>query len=578
MVDRDLRRAFTLIVPYWRRLALVMALSLASTGVSLYLPLLSRDVFDGALLGRDASRLVRIVGLFALISLGSFALNVLSGLRYTRVSADILFDMRLVMYRHLHRLSPRFYARTRLGDIMSRINNDIGEIQRIAAETALAWFGNVLFLVGTVAMLLWLDARLFLISAATAPLGIWALARYRGRLEGHVTVLRQRSSDIGSFLIETLQGVRLVVTANAQEREVERFREKNREFVRALMSMQLLTYLSGGLPGLILTAGTGAVFLYGGLEVIRGTLSLGTFVAYMTCQMRFLPPMQALMGLYANLATARVSLRRVSEILDVPVEVEEPSTAVRLPTVRGDISFEHVSLAFDRGTPVLEQLSFSVAPGEVLAIVGASGSGKSTIADLLLRLLDPDSGVVRLDGHDLRTVSLADLRRHVALVDQQPVILHASVAENIRYARPDATDAEVVAAAREAALESFIDALPEKYETIVGERGAALSVGERQRLATARAFLANPAVLILDEPSAALDPAAERRLVEGYENVMRGRTTIVITHRLDLARKADRIIVLDGARIVEQGSSVELHALSGRFAALFAMEPVTRGA
>ena len=186
----DLRRALQFIVPYWRRLALVMVLCLASTAVSLYLPLLSRDVFDGALLGRDPTRLVRLVGLFAVISLASFGLNVLSGLRYTRVSADILFDMRLAMYRHLHQLSPRFYARTRLGDIMSRINNDIGEIQRIAAETALAWFGNVLFLVGTVAMLIWLDARLFLISAATAPFGIWALVRYQRRLEGHVTVLR----------------------------------------------------------------------------------------------------------------------------------------------------------------------------------------------------------------------------------------------------------------------------------------------------------------------------------------------------------------------------------------------------
>jgi ATP-binding cassette subfamily B protein len=547
----DLRRALQFIVPYWRRLVLVMVLCLASTAVSLYLPLLSRDVFDGALLGRDPARLVRLVGLFALISLASFGLNVISGLRYTRVSADILFDMRLAMYRHLHQLSPRFYARTRLGDIMSRINNDIGEIQRIAAETALAWFGNVLFLVGTVAMLIWLDARLFLISAATAPFGIWALARYRGRLEEHVTVLRQRSADIGSFLIETIQGVRLVVTSNAQEREVQRFRDRNRAFVKALMSMQLLTYLSGGLPGLILAAGTGAVFLYGGLQVIDGTLTLGTFVAYMTCQMRFLPPMQALMGLYANLATARVSLRRVSEILDVRVEIEEPETPVVLSAVRGDIAFENVTLSFDRGAPVLEDLSLVIRAGDVLAIVGPSGSGKSTIADLVLRLLDPDSGTVRLDGHDLRTLSLKDLRRHVALVDQQPVMLHASIAENIRYARPEASDAEVETAAREAALDSFIDSLPQKYDTIIGERGAALSVGERQRLALARALLTDPAVLVLDEPTSALDPASEQRIVAGYENVMRDRTVIVITHRPDLARRADRIVTLDGARIVE---------------------------
>ena len=436
----------------------------------------------------------------------------------------------------------------------------------------------MLFLAGTLAMLIWLDVRLFLISAVAAPLGIWALARYRRRLEACVAVLRERSADIGSFLIETLQGVRLVVTSNAQEREVERFREKNDAFVQTLMSMQWLSYFAGGLPGLVLTTGTGAVFLYGGLEVIGGRLSVGTFVAFMACQMRFMAPLQALMGLYTNLATARVSLRRVSEILDVRIEVQEPAAPVSLTSVRGEITFEDVTVSFDRGTPVLERLSLSLRAGEVLAVVGPSGSGKSTVADLLVRLIDPDRGVIRLDGHDLRTLSLTDLRRHVALVDQQPFILHASIAENIRYARPDASDAEVMQAARAAALEDFVETLPRKYQRIVGERGAALSVGERQRLATARAFLIDPAVLVLDEPTAALDPASERRIVAGYEHVMRGRTTIVITHRLDLARQADRIVLLDGARIVEDGSPRELHARDGRFAGLFAIEPAKLGA
>jgi ATP-binding cassette subfamily B protein len=550
-VDRDLRRALEIVGPYWRRLVLVMALSLTSTVVSLCLPLLSRDVVDRALLGRDSWYLIRLVAIFGAVSLVSFAINVISGLRYTRVSADILFDMRLAMYRHLHQLSPRFYARTRLGDIMSRINNDMSEIQRIAAETALAWFGNVLFLAGTIAMLAWLDVRLFLLTAATAPPGIWALIRYRRELDGRVTLLRQSSADIGSFLIETLQGVRLIVTSNAQDREVARFRANNDRFVDALMSMQMVTYLSGGLPGMALSFGTALVFLYGGLRVINGSLTFGTFLAFMACQMRFLPPVQALMGLYGNLATARVSLRRVSEILDVPVEVREPAAPVLLRSVRGEIRFEDVTLAFDRGLPVLDRLSFVARAGETIAIVGPSGSGKSTIADLVLRLLDPDSGVVRLDGHDLRTLGLTDLRRHVALVDQQPFLLHATIAENIRYARPDATDAQVVEAARAASLDLFIDRLPLKYDTAVGERGAALSVGERQRLALARAFLINPAVLVLDEPSSALDPASESRIVSGYEGVMRGRTTIVITHRVDLARRADRVVMIDEAKLVE---------------------------
>jgi ATP-binding cassette, subfamily B, bacterial len=541
-VSRDFRRALAFIRPHWRRLALVLALSLLSTALSLYLPLLSRDFFDGALVGRDVATLVRVVAIFVVVTLGSFAVNVVSGLRYTRVSADILFDMRLEMYRHLQRLSPRFYARTRLGDIMSRINNDIGEIQRVAAETALAWVGNALFLGGTIAMLAWLDVRLFLVGAASLPFGLWALVRSRARLERNVAALRQRSADIGSFLIETVQAMKLVVTTNAEGREVDRFRARNEAFVRALMAMQWSTYLSGGLPGLIFAAGASVVFVYGGWRVIHGTLTVGTFVAFMAYQVRFLPPVQALMGMYASVATVRVSLRRVAEILDEPVEVVDPPAAPPLPPIRREIAFDDVTVSFDRGGPVLEHLSFVVRAGETVAIVGPSGTGKSTVADLLLRLMDPDGGSIRIDGRDLRGVRLADLRARIALVDQEPTILHASIAENIRYAQPEASDEEVAAAARLAALDSFVATLPDGYATIVGERGMALSAGERQRVATARALLVNPDVLILDEPTAALDPATERRLVDGYETAMRGRTTIVITHRLEVAARADRVV------------------------------------
>jgi ATP-binding cassette, subfamily B, bacterial len=549
VLDPDLRRALRFIVPYWHRLALVLALSIASTALSLYLPLLSRDFFDRALIGKDVTTLVRVVFLFTLVSVLSFVVNIVSGLRYTRVSADILFDMRLEMYRHLQRLSPRFYVRTRMGDIMSRINNDIGEIQRIAAETVLAWVGNALFLAGTIAMLAWLDVRLFLVTVATTPLGVWALVRYRARLEAEVAALRQRSADIGSFLIETLQAIRLVVTSNAQERETARFRERNAAFVQALMSMQRLSYLAGGLPGLILSAGTGAVFVYGGLRVVHGSITVGTFVAFMACQMRVMPPLQALMGMYANLATVRVSLRRVSEVLDEPVEVLERPDAVALPALRGAIEFDDVTLSFGRGAAVLEHVSFAARAGEVVAIVGPSGSGKSTIADLLLRLLDPDSGQIRVDGVDLRAIRLDDLRRWIALVDQEPCILHASIADNIRYARPDALDEEMKTAARQAALDRFIETLPQGLDTVVGERGMALSAGERQRIALARAFLADPAILVLDEPTAALDALTERRVVDGYESVMRGRTTIVITHRADVAARADRTVVLGADRV-----------------------------
>ena len=563
-------------IPYWRRLVLVLACSLLGTALSLALPYLSKDLVDRALLGRNVQALFQILGLFVAITLVSFALNAVSGLRYTRVSAEILFDMRLALYEHLQKLSPRFYARTRMGEIVSRINNDIGEIQRIAAETALAWVGNVLFLIGSIAVLLWLDARLFLLSVALLPASLWALTHYRRRLESKVAALRQASADIGSFLIETLQGVKLVVTSNAQAREVERFRHKNDTFIDALMSMQLLSYLSGGLPGLILSGSTLLVFLYGGHLVIQRALTLGSLVAFLAYQMRLFPPIQALMGLWAGIASARVSLARVNQIFDTPPEVVEAPDAVALPSVRGDVEFADVTLAFDRGAPVLDGVSFRLRAGETLAIVGPSGSGKSTIADLLLRLLDPDRGAVLLDGHDLRRVRLGDLRARVVLVDQEPSLFHTTIAENLRYARPEATAGDLERAARAAGIADFIAGLPNGFDTVAGERGAELSAGERQRIAIARAFLADPAVLVLDEPTASLDPVSERGVIAGYEAVMRGRTTIIITHRLDLALEADRAIVLDGARVVESGAPADLRAAEGAFAQLFARPAAAR--
>jgi len=566
------RRAFAYLLPYWRRLVLVLIISLVSTATTLAIPYLSKDLIDTALIGRDLGALRRMVGWFIALGLFGFLLNVVSGLRYTRVSAEILFDMRLSVYEHLQRLSPRFFARTRLGDIVSRLNNDISEIQRVAAEAALAWVGNVLFLAGSLVMMVWLDWRLSLIALAPMPLSLLALGFYRRRLEGRVAELRQRSADIGSFLIETLQAMSLVVASNAQGRERARFRGLNGRFIDALMKMQRVTYFAGGLPGTLLSIGSSIAFFYGGWRVIDGTLTLGTLGAFLAYQMRVFAPAQALMGLYASLATARVSWARVREILDAPVDVIESPDATPLPSVRGDIACESVTLTTERELRVLDAVSFVARRGTTVALVGGSGVGKSTIAYLVTRMLDPDSGVVRLDGHDLRTLKLDDLRRHVVLVEQEPTLLHATVAENIRYARPEASDAEVRRAADAAGIARFVDALPQGYQTLVGERGLAVSAGERQRIALARAFLADPAVLVLDEPTAALDALAQRQVIEGYQAVMRGRTTILITHRRELAMAADYVVVLDGARVVDEGRPDDLAARPGVFATLFEID------
>jgi ATP-binding cassette subfamily B protein len=562
-------RALDYVLPYWRRLVFVLIISLFSTILGLAQPYIAKLLIDEALLQRNLRALVTVAALMIAITVFGFVFNILASYRYVAVSADVLFDMRLAVYEHLQRLSPRFYARTRLGEIVSRLNNDVAEVQRVAADTMLALVANVIFLVGSVVIMLWLNWQLFLLSVALVPLSVVALRHYQRRLTAQVKQVRERSADIGSFLIETLMGMRLVVTSTAEFHEVKRFRQRNRSFIESLLAMQLTSNLAGAMPGTILTLSTAAVFLYGGSLVIEGVMSVGALVAFLAYHLRLLAPVQSLMGLYTNLATARVSLGRVFELLDEPVEVEDRIDAKPMKSARGEIAFEHVTLRHDRENTVLDDVSFRIPAGSVCAIVGPSGVGKSTIADLILRLYDPQSGKVKLDGRDLRDVWMKDLRRVVALVDQSPFLFNASVAENIAYAKPEASREEIVEAARVAAIHDFIESLPDGYDTQVGERGLALSAGERQRIAIARAVLRRPAVIVLDEPTAALDPITEQAVASTLSSLLRGRTAIIITHRMSLVEIADQVIALDGGKVAQIGSPKELMTREGALAAMF---------
>ena len=566
---KDYRRILDYIIPYWRKLALVLALSLISTLLGLAQPYITKLLIDEALLSRNMNALTTVATLMVVVTVLGFGLNILSSYRYVAVSAAVLFDMRLSVYRHLQRLSPRFYTRTKLGEIVSRLNNDISEVQRVAADTLLAAISNFIFLVGSVTIMVLLNWKLFILSIVLIPVSVLALKHYRDRLTGKVQTLRQRSADIGSFLIESLMGMRLVVASNAQDLEVGRFRDKNRGFVEALLSMQLVSYLAGAFPGTMLTLSTAIVFLYGGKLVINGVMTIGALVAFMAYHMRLLAPVQNLMGLYTSVATARVSLDRVFEILDAPVEVIDAPDGFELHDVRGEIEFEDVTLKYDRDTVVLDSVSFTIPAGSLCAIAGPSGVGKSTIADLLLRFYDPQAGTIRLDGRDIREVRLADLRRDVVMVEQVPFLFNASIAENISYGRPEASRVEIIQAAQTASIDAFIRALPDGYDTQVGERGQALSAGERQRIALARALLRDPAVLVLDEPTASVDPITEQVIAAELSQVMKGRTTVVISHRRSLIELADRVIVIDGGRVVEMGRPDELISGGKALAQLF---------
>ncbi|PWU07265.1 MAG: ABC transporter [Terriglobia bacterium] len=548
------RRALRFLAPYWPRLVFVLVVGAVATSFSLVQPYISKLLIDEALVKRNLPMLLGVSGLMVLATVGSFVLNILSSYQYVRVSAQVLFDMRLALYRHLQTLSPRFWARSRLGDVVSRINNDIAEVQRISADSLLSILSNIVFLAGSAGIMTALNPRVFLLSADVIPVSIWALRHYQQRLAGRVREVREQSAAIGSFLLETLLGIRLVATSTAEEREVTRFQAHNQRFLDALMRMQLTSFLAGAVPGTVLTLATAALFLYGGKLVIDGTLTTGSLVALMAYHMRLLAPIQNLMSLYTNLVSGGVSLARVWELFDTPAEVVERPEARAPELMRGEIEFDRVSFRYGADA-VLQNLSFRVPAGTILSILGPSGAGKSTIADLLVRFYDPDEGAVRIDGHDLRDLTIGRLRRAVVLLDQSPYLFHASIRENLLYARPEATMDQVVAACQAAAIHERILALPQGYETIIAERGQTLSAGERQRVALARALLAEPRVLVLDEPTSALDEANERAIVDTLSRVLAGRTAILITHRPSLARVAHQTLFLSPAAVPNQASA-----------------------
>jgi ATP-binding cassette subfamily B protein len=541
------RRLWVFIRPYVRPLSLVVIVSLGATALTLLQPYFSKLLIDRALLRRDMRALGWIAGLMSAASILGFLLNIVASYRYVKVSAAMLFDIRLALFRHLQMLSPRFFAGYRLGDLMSRLNNDAGEVQRVSADALLSVLSNVGFLVGAVAMMLWLNWRLFLVGVILIPLCVYTFVRYQRILTRLTKRLRERSADLGSFFVDSILGMRVVVSLNAHDHERERFRERNDAFVETMLEVQVASFMTGALPGTILTIATASVFLYGGWLIIDGTMTIGTLVAFMAYHTRLLSPVQNLMSLTSSLASARVSLGRLFELFDTAPEVVEAPDAVPLPAVNGAICVEGVSIRHDRAA-VLDRVSFDIPAGSVCAIVGPSGVGKSTLADLLVRYLDPDEGRILIDGIDLRGVRLADLREQVLLVDQAPHLFHASIAENIAYARPAATREEVEAAGRAAGMSELIARLPQGYDTITGERGLALSAGERQRVALARAMLRRPRVLILDEPTSALDQDMEQQITANVSAAMRGGTLIVITHRPALAEIANVVVRLENGR------------------------------
>ena len=544
------RRAIRLTLPYWRRLPGVMALSLVAAAPGLIWPLLLVPILDTALLGGDFALLVRLAALMAGLQIAGLVLTSVSGYWYVSLSARALFDLRLQVYRKLQRLSPRFFATARTGDLLSRLNADVSELQRTAGDLLLGASSNVLSLVVAVGLLAALAPELLIPAALVLPAAAFTLKSLRERVTDQNRRLRQAGASVGSALVESVLGMRQTVAFGQEEREAARFRTENDRFITRLLDARRTTYVASGLPASLVALAGAAAFLWGGWRVIEGSLTLGTLGAAITYQTRLFGPVQGLLGQYMGLRAARASFERVFELLDQPPGVDEPSDPLPAERIGGSVAVEAVALSYGRGdAPVLDGARLRLEPGVLTVLVGPSGVGKTTLADLLLRRMDPDSGRITWGGEDIRRFRLADLRGRITVVEQDPFLWRGDLAENLRYGRPEATDEQLDRAVRLAALDDFVATLPKGLATTVGERGQDLSAGQRQRVAVARAALADPQLVLLDEPTSALDEATEARLVERIVPWLRERTALVMTHRRAFAEAADVVLRLEKGRI-----------------------------
>lgn len=555
--------------PYTDRMALVVGAMLLSTFLGLLQPQLMRLVLDVALPQRD-------LGLLSLLVFGALALPLaqggigfVQGYVSTWVSQQVSFDARDRLYRHVQTFSLRFFAGTKTGDILSRINRDAGQISQAISDTLLPLVSQVLTLSGILLAIMLMNWRLGLLALSLLPPFFFSARYFGGIMRRLYRQYGEAWSELTAVLQQGLAGIRLVQALQREEEEAKRYAAQGRETIRLAMRIQAYAGRQSLINAFLSALGPALVLWYGGAQVINGLLTIGELLAFTTYVARLFGPVSAFANMNVQLQQALAAFDRVQEYLELQTEIRDRPGAIELPPVRGRIEFRDVSFAYSPERPVLKHISFTVEPGQLVALVGPTGAGKSTVVNLIPRFYDPDEGCVRIDGYDLRDVTLSSLRRQIATVDQETFLFNMTILENIRYARPEATFDEVVEAAKAAYLHDFIMSLPEGYETMVGERGVKLSGGERQRLAIARAILRNPRILILDEATSSLDSIAESYIQRALEPLMRGRTVIAIAHRLSTILSADKILVLQQGELIESGTHRELLARGGLYAQLY---------
>ncbi|MET7959044.1 ABC transporter ATP-binding protein [Micromonospora zamorensis] len=571
----SLRRIGRLFTPHRPALAGVTAIIVLSSIIAMASPFLLRAVIDSALPQGDVTLLVWLVlGMVAVAAVTS-ALGVVQTWISTQVGQQVMHRLRTDVFSHLQRQSLGFFTRTRTGEVQSRITNDIGGMQSVVTSTATAVASNLTTVVATAVAMVALSWQLSLVSLVVLPPAVW-LTRRVARMRREITAQRQRElADLNVTVEEglSISGVQLAKTLGTGPALVDRFTASSARLVDLELRSELAGRWRMASMSIIFAAVPAVIYLAAGLPGTAGTLSIGTLVAFTALQGGLFRPLMGLLNVGVSLTASLALFARIFEYLDLPVDVADPTEPVRLDPARvhGHLRLEDVTFGYPGSdTAALAGITLDVPAGTSLALVGETGSGKSTLAGLVSRLHDPTAGRVTIDGVDLRDLRLADLAAIVGVVSQETYLLHTTVRENLRYARPDATDAEIEDAARAAQIHDLIAALPDGYDTTVGSRGHRFSGGEKQRLAIARTLLRDPRILVLDEATSALDTETERAVQRAFDVLAEGRTTITIAHRLSTVRDADQIAVLDHGRIVEAGTHDSLLDRNGRYATLAA--------